>query len=188
MNNSVQPTKTINLWHNDKWAINFSNIPTLKSTRDLYMYDNYVKSLTFPEYSMGEIISNTMGFNIRHPLGGIKANQDLSQINIEFKLLENMANYIYLFEYMRSMRYGQVEDFSSEEDMYRKNTIKSINISLLDNQKRIIAIWRFTQAFLLNISSLSLTQGSSDEVTFSCVFSYEEVQYDIKDINTSCGY
>lgn len=175
-----------NLFHNDKWQISFSNLPTIGSVRDMRIYDNFVKTITFPDYSMGEIHSDIKGFRIRHPLGGVKANEDLAQLQIEFKLSEDMVNYINLFEWIQGLKYGRVENFASEEEFFRKNTIKSINLNLMDNQKRTIAVWRFTEAFLLNIGSLSLDQGVSEEVTFSCSFSYEEIFYETKSINGSC--
>jgi len=175
-----------NLWHNDLWQISFSNLPSMKSLRDMRIYDNFVKSIVFPDYNMSEIYSDIKGFRIRHPLGGMKANEDLSQLQIEFKLSEDMINYINLFEWMQGLKYGKVEDFS-EEDFFRKYTIKSINLNLLDNQKRTIAVWRFTEAFLTSLSSLSLDQGISEEVTFSCSFSYEEIFYETKS-TTGSGY
>lgn len=175
-----------NLFHNDKWQISFSNLPSIGSLRDMRIYDNFVKSVVFPDYNMGEIFSDIKGFRIRHPLGGMKANEDLSQLQIEFKLSEDMINYINLFEWMQGLKYGKVENFG-EEDFFRKYTIKSINLNLLDNQKRTIAVWRFTEAFLLSLSSLSLQQGVSEEVTFVTNFSYQEIFYETKAITGSCA-
>ncbi len=149
----------------------------------MYMYDNFVKTFTLPDYNMEEMTSNLRGFKIRHPLGGIKANENLSPINIEFKLIEDMSNYINMFEYMRAMKYGDTTKFVTEEEYFRSNTIKSINLTMMDNQKRPIAVWRFTNAFLLTLSSLSLSQGTAEEITFSCTFSYEEIFYDLISIN-----
>jgi len=177
-----------NLFHSDHWQISFSNLPSLGSLKDMRVYDNFVKSVTFPDYNMGEIFSDIKGFRIRHPLGGMKANEDLSQLQIEFKLSEDMINYINLFEWIQGLKYGKVTGFATEEDFFRKYTIKSINLNLLDNQKRTIAVWRFTEAFLTSLSSLSLGQGVSEEVTFTCNFSYEEIFYETKATTGSCGY
>jgi len=177
----------INTFHSDKWQISFSNLPTLETIRDMRIYDNFVKSVTLPDYSMGEMYSDMMGFRIRHPIAGIKANYDLNNITIEFKLSEDMRNYLNLFEWMRALKYGRVEGFNSEEEFFRKYTIKSINLMLLDNQKRTIAVWRFTEAFLLSLGSISLNTGTSDEVTFSCNFSYQEIFYEAKNFQGNCG-
>lgn len=175
-----------NLFHNDKWQISFSNLPTLSTIRDMRIYDNFVKSVTFPDYNMGEIYSDIKGFRIRHPLGGMNANIDLSQLQVTFKLSEDMRNYINLFEWMQALRYGKVTGFNSEEEMFRKYTIKSINLNILDNQKRSIAVWRFTEAFLLSLSSLSLEMGTSDEVIFTTNFSYQEIFYESKNVQGNC--
>jgi len=91
-----------------------------------------------------------------------------------------------LFEWMRALKYGKVEGFNSEEEFFRKYTIKSINLSILDNQKRTIAVWRCTEAFLLSLGSIALNTGTSDEVTFSCNFSYQEIFYDAKNVQGNC--
>jgi len=175
-----------NLFHSDKWQISFSNLPTLETIRDMRIYDNFVKSVSIPEYTMGELYSHIKGFKIRHPVAGIWANEDLSQLSIEFKMSEDMRNYLNLFEWIQALRYGKVTNFNSEEDFFRLYTIKSINLNLLDNQKRSIAVWRFTEAFLLSLSSLTLNTGTSDEVTFSCGFSYQEIFYEAKTIQSHC--
>lgn len=177
-----------NTFHNDKWQVSFSNLPSLGTIRDMRMYDNYVKSVVFPDYNMGEIISDMPGgFKIRHPQGP-RPNEDLSQIQIEFKLSEDMKNYINLFEWMQALKYGNVTDFNDDEDFFRKYTIKSINLNILDNQKRPIAVWRFTQAFLLTLGSVSLDAGISEEVTFTVNFSYEEIFYETKATTGTCSY
>jgi hypothetical protein len=169
-----------NLFHSSNWQVNFSNMPALETIRDMRLYDNLVKSITFPDYSLEEIYSDYMGFRIRHPVN--KANVDLSQIQIGFKVSEDMRNYIYLFEWMKALRYGDVEDFSSEESLFRKNTIKAISLNILDNQKRTVAVWRFTEAFLLSLSSLPLDNGISEELVFTCNFSYETLSYEKKSV------
>jgi hypothetical protein len=182
---STVPTPTpINTFHQDQWQVSFSNMPALRTIKDMRIYDNFVKGITFPDYNVQEIISYTFpGFIIRHPMGP-KPNVDLSQIQIEFKVSEDMLNYIYLFEFMRALKYGDTSQFEDADETFRKNTIKSINIFILDNQKRTRSIWRFTDAFLLNLSALPLQQGVSEELIFSCNFSYSEVVYELKDVMT----
>jgi hypothetical protein len=150
------------------------------------MYENYVKSFTFPDYNMQEIFSDIKGFRIRHPVAGIKANEDLSQIQIEFRVSEDMKNYAHLFLWMQALKYGRSDIFKDEAEFFRLNTIKSINLVILDNQKRSIVNWSFTEAFLLSLSSLSLNMGTSDEISFTCNFSYEEIKFDIKTIDGNC--
>lgn len=176
-----------NILHSDRWQLNFSNIPSLETIRDMRIYDSMVKSVTFPDYNMGEIISDMpSGFKIRHPIGPWP-NADLSQIQVEFKLSEDMKNYGNLFHWIQSMKYGKVNDFD-KEDFFRKYTIKSINLTILDNQKRPVVVWRFTNAFLLSLSSISFNMGISDEIVFTCNFSYEEVFYKTKDTTGVCEY
>lgn len=163
-----------NLFHSDKWQCNFSNIPTINDVSEMKYFDNYVKTLTFPDYNMGEIFSDFRGFRIRHPAEP-RPNIDLSQIQIEFKLSEDMKNYLYCFEWMRRLKHGELPE--TYTDLFRKYTVKKINVTAMDNKKRPIAIWTFSEAFLLSISSLPLTTGTSDEITFTVNMSYQEILF-----------
>lgn len=171
----------INVAHSDKFVVNFSNMPSLETVKDLRLYDNMVKSLTIPDYNMEEIYSDFKGNRIRHPIGGW-ANIGLSTINIIFKVSEDMKNYCNLFLWMQALKYGRADIFNTEEEYFRLNTIKAINLSILDNQKRTVVLWRFTNAFLLSLSSITLNMGSSEELDFTCTFSYEEVKFETKEI------
>jgi len=166
----------INTFHSDSWQVTFSNMPSLSGQSDLAQFDNFVKSLVLPDYNMGEITSQYKTFQIRHPVAP-RTNIDLSQVQIEFKLNEDMSNYLALFQYMQELKYGELSDDYTDE-LIRKYTIKSIILHLNDNQKRLIARIRFTEAFLLSLSSMALTTGSAEEITFTCNFSYSEILYE----------
>lgn len=168
-----------NVLHGDKWKITFSNIPTLEDMSEMRYFDNYVKTCTIPSYSVGDILSQLpMGMQIRHPLGGMKKNQDLGQLNISFNVSEDMYNYLVFLTWMQQLRYGQINP--SHDDYFRKYTIKRLIVSMLDNQKRTISEMIYTNVFLSELGSLDLVYGSTNELSFSCTFSYEEIFYDIK--------
>lgn len=169
----------INLFHGDRWSIGFSNLPGVE-TRDLAMYDRFVKSVVVPDYNIEEIISyGPGGFQIRHQ-SAPKKNINLSQLQIEFKLNEDLRNYFNLFNWMRNTKYAENVDTAK----FRDFSIKAINIELLDNQKRIVAVLTFTKCFLLSLSSISLETGTSDEITFTTNFSYEEINYELRSITS----
>lgn len=168
-----------NVLHSDKWKITFSNIPTLQDTSDMRYFDNYVKSCVLPPYTMGEILSQLpMGMQIRHPLGGMKRNQELGTLNMTFKLSEDMYNYYILYQWIHDLRYGDLSP--DHEDLFRKYTIKRLVLSMLDNQKRTVSEITFTNVFLSELGSLNLNFGSTDELSFDCVFSYEEFTHKMK--------
>ena len=173
-------TWNFNTFHNDKWQCNFSNLPSITDLSLMKYYDNFVKSVVIPDYNLEEIYSDFQSFRIRHPAAP-QINKNLSQIQVEFKMSEDMLNYIYLWEWMRRIKYAEDIDLGTDE-FFRKYTIKAIAINILDNQKREVAVWRFTQCFLLTLSSVSLLAGSSEEVSFTGNFSYEEVKYERKSI------
>jgi len=170
-----------NTFHNDKWVLTFSNVPNIDDLTEMRYFQSYIKNLILPDYNMGEIADvGPFGFQVRHPIAGMKKNTDLSQLQIEFKLSEDMRNYIHFFKWIKDLRYGDLDD-GTYTDLIRKFTINKAILSIMDNQKRTVANIIFTELLLLNLSSLQLTMGSSDEVTFTCNFSYEEIDYELKD-------
>lgn len=169
-----------NLFHSDSWTVTFSNFPSLSGVSDLSMFDLFVKSLTIPEYTLEEIDSYYQTFKIRHPVAP-KANYNLNQISIDFKVTEDLLNYLTVFEYMRQLKYGELSDDYADE-LIRKYTIKAIILHIMDNQKREIAFMRFTNAFILSLSQLNLTTGTAEELTFTINCSYEELLYERKNI------
>ena len=169
-----------NVLHGDKWRITFSNIPTLEDMSDMRYFDNYVKTTSIPSYSVGEIVSQLpMGMQIRHPLGGMKRNQELSDLAMTFKLSEDMFNYMVFFEWMQQLRYGQIDP--RHDDYFRKYSIKRIVISMLDNQKRVVSDVTFTNVLIGDLSALDLVFGTTEELSFTCTFRYEEIFYKTKD-------
>lgn len=170
-----------NTFHNDKWVLTFSNIPNIDDLNEMKYFQNYIKSLVLPDYNVGNIASvGPFGYQINHPQAGMKKNTDLSQLQIEFKVSEDFKNYMYLFNWMKELRYGDLEG-GSYDGWIRKFTIKRAVLSLLDNQKRTMAKISFSELFLSSLSSIQLLMGSSDEVTFTCIFTYEEIDYEFED-------
>lgn len=180
MNYSAFP----NILHGDKWRLTLSNIPTLTDVGDMKYFDNYLKSLSIPSYQMGgEIISHGPGgFDIRHPLGGMRKNRDLGHLNITYKVSEDMYNYLIMFSWMMQLKYGNIDP--RHEDYFRKYSINKATLSMLDNQKRVVTELSFTQLLPITLGELSLNFGSTDELSFNMEFSYEEIFYKINDPTT----
>ena len=175
MNYSAFP----NVFHGDKYRVTISNIPTLGDMGEMRYFDNYLKSCNIPAYAMGQIISTLPeGFDVRHPEGGMRKNRDLGNLTLTFKLSEDMYNYLVLFAWMMQLKYGQIG--SNHDDFFRKYSIKRLTISMLDNQKRVVSELAFTELLLLNLGSIDLNFGTTDEIPFTTEFSYEEIFYTIK--------
>jgi hypothetical protein len=156
----------------DKWKVTFSNIPTVTELKDMRLYDYYVRSCVLPDYNCPFDYDNFMKGQYVRPI--TKANQDLTQLQIEFKVSENWTNYTNLIEFIQRSRYGQNLDVNFIKD----NVVDRINVVMLDNEKRENKIIYFTKAFLTNVSSLSLIYGSSDEASFTTNWIYEEMLYE----------
>jgi hypothetical protein len=160
---------TPNLFHSDKFKVEFSNIPSLTNFRELGLYDHFVRSITIPDYNMDIVPSHLKNEVRRFPIA--KANIELSQLQVEFKVDENFENYYNLFTWVQSVRYGQVDT-----NFIARNTVHTININILDNQKRERARLSFTECLLASISSLPLIMGSAEELVFTTQFMYEEIK------------
>jgi len=168
-----------NLAHTGNWKLTISNVPGIKEA-DLKFFDHTYKSVVLPDYNMIEYFSNgPSGEMERHPAS--RKNEDLSQLQIEFKLSEDAKNYLYFLQWMLARRYGQIN--TSRDNRLWQNVIDRITVHILDNQKREIAKIFYTEANLLNLSSLSFNFGSEEETIFTANFSYRELGFSFGDTN-----
>lgn len=159
----------INLWHNDLWIISFSNIPSVTEPADLAVFDQFVKSVNFPEYSgENENTDQFIGFRAEHPIGH-SLNREVGILQVEFKINESFTNYLFLFQWMWNIKFGQ----GITTELLRDYVCKEINITILDNMKRNQGHFSFTKATCIGLSALPLTYGSGEEITFQANFDYE---------------
>lgn len=160
----------INFFHQDNFTVDFSNFPKIFADEskfvDLELFNKYVRNIVVPDMSLDTIDIEFMNVVQHQPIS--RANNDLPQMTIEFKLDENLRNYYYLLTYIKQMRYGSAIDPS------RNNIINSIAINTLDNQRRQVGKVEFTKAIPMSIGSLSLQSGDSENASFAVSFQYEE--------------
>lgn len=162
-----------NLFHNDSWSVVFSNIPNVDPSKkiEMQLFDLYVKSFALPDLQLDTANTDFKQGSVRQIM--TRANDNLQQFSIEFKVSEDMRNYFILHQYLMATRYGKILD---GEDWLRFNVIKNVKLKCLDNQRREIGGIVFTNAIITSVGSLSLQMGSADPVTFSVTFFYEEAQ------------
>lgn len=168
-----------NMFHNDSWSVVFSNIPnTEPETKiDNRLFDLYVKSFALPDLQLDTVNTDFKNGSVRQVMS--KANDNLQQLSIEFKVSEDLRNYFILYNYLMATRYGEILD---NEDWLRFNTVKHIKLVCFDNQRREIGGIIFTNSIITSVGSLSLQMGSSEPVTFSTTFFYEEAKLYTKEI------
>ena len=164
-----------NLFHSDKCTMVMSNFPGQKDFKDFRYFTNFVKSIVVPEYNSEIISSYFQGTITRHPTAP-QINIGLADIMINFRLSEDMKNYLLILDLMRQIRYGCLEN-EPPEDLIRKYVINSIDVNILDNHKREIGRISFLNCFCRMISSLALEFGSSEEIIFTTTFNYSEMVY-----------
>lgn len=162
---------TINTYHNSKWKLIFSNIPTITVNRDLNsIYENFIKSITIPDYNIENLFIDFKATRKRAPIS--RKNDNLTPIMLEFKLNEDLSNYLNLVEYMQQLRYGK-----PTTEFIKNNTINKLNVIFLDNQKREKTNIYFTNCFIESLSSLPLTMGDDTDITFTVTMTYDEMKF-----------
>jgi hypothetical protein len=168
-----------NTFQNDSWSLIFSNIPNADPSEaiDNKLFDLYVKSFALPDLQLDTANTDFKEGSIRQVMS--RANDNLQQLSIEFKVSEDMRNYFILYQYLMATRYGKILD---KQQWLRNNVIKNIKLVCLDNQRREIGGMIFTNAIITSVGSLSLQMGVADQVTFSVTFFYEESKLYTKEI------
>lgn len=172
-----------NIQHSDKWRVLFSNIPgfvpgNYNNFINFDLYETYIKSVSFPSLDVEFVESEFLNYHINHPIS--KINNSLNDISITFKLSEDMLNYHYIYNWMTKLRNQNNVD---AKKFFRANFIDEFTIIFLDNEKRPKIKYVYKNCFISSLGSLSLTQGTSDELTFDINLKYED--YEVK-IDTSC--
>lgn len=164
----------INTFNSENFGVVFSNIPipTTSTTKiKPGVLNNYVRGVTLPDYNL-EVTPSNFGRRQRsQPVSRI--NNELTQLTIDFAVDEDLDNYYALVNWIVEIRNGR----PTKHDQYlHDSTIKSIIIIAKDNQKRDRQLFTFKDCMLVNISALTLRHGSSQEVEFSCTFTYYDFE------------
>lgn len=165
-----------NIQHSSKWICSFSNIPTIQREEDLRVFDQYVRSFSFPDISLNIVKSNFRNYEIQHQVS--HANDELNTISITFKISEDLINYYRIYMWLQSMKYGinlNKNEKNDPKELFRLNTIKAITLSFLDNEARTISKFVFNECFVTSVTSIELTQGTEDELEFTLTISYENI-------------
>jgi len=160
----------INQSNTDKFETIFSNIP-VPSTRtkelDLGVVNNFVRMVTLPDFNIEVVMSEFQQISIKNPIS--RFNNDMSPITIDFTCDEDLDNYTSFFEWMQELRLGNA---AQGETTLRESTIKSFMVIAKDNQDRSGVKFIMKDLILINLSSLSLAFGNSEQSTFTATFAY----------------
>lgn len=154
-----------NTFKSDFFSVVFSNMPSHIKVDKKY-FDNYVKSIIIPDYNLQMIESNFQMIQINHPIS--KINYNLSEFQITFILSQSAINYLIISDWIRSLRYGDINTEDSE--LISKYFIKSIDVNFLNAAKQPIATMSYKDCLPTMISSLALEYGQSNETSFTCNF------------------
>lgn len=160
----------VNQANTNKFKTIFSNIPVPTGRTDVVdmgIFNNYVKNVTLPDYSVELVNSDFLGEVRKTPSTRVQA--ELSPLTIEFVADEDYDNWATCFEWLREMRCG---NSSSPSQPLHSYNIKQIYIQMRDNQNRSGLKFVFNGVILINLSSLNLVFGSSEQVVFSCTYQY----------------
>ena len=163
----------INTFHDSNFKVIISNIPTLEFENQLDLFHNYIRSIALPGFSIDMILSDWRGEQYLNP--GSHKNSDLGEVTITFKVTENLLNYFYMSQYIMDMRYEHTD--TTDDDRMKMNFVKSIDVDILNNQKRKIANIKYSRCFPTNISDLNLDYTNGEEVDFTVTFKFTEVNF-----------
>jgi len=161
-----------NVANSSKYVVSFSNFPTLGLVKDMKLYDHYVRSCTLPDYNVVQVFSDFQSSRIMNPAS--RKNDDLSPLQIGFKMSEDGLNYYNILYFMQKLRYGQIDT-----ETYRQSFIKRIDFVLLDNEKREKFKIYFTKAMPVSVTSVDMIYGVDEEIDFIMTFAYEEMLFEI---------
>ena len=167
-----------NVLQSDKCILSFSNMPSMIGLKDLKYYNNMVKSVTVPDYNLSLYQDNFQAIEVSHPVSRI--NDNMSTLIVTFKVSEDALNYMNLINYIRELRYGDIN--TDKSDLISKYNVTSIDLNILDNQKRIIAVIRFKHAFCTSVSSLNFSFGDSEQLEFTTNWSFRTIEYKTESI------
>jgi hypothetical protein len=162
----------VNRFNSDKWKVSFSNfpIPTTRTTKlDLSLFDNFVKTISLPDFSLEYIQLPFGGYAENHSVN--KLNSNLNPLTLEFLVDEDMENYFAFYDWYDEVRKGNA---SKNNNYIHRSNIAEIMVKFLDNQNRDGAILRFSDCVISSVSSLNLLYGSSDHVPFTVTFLYNK--------------
>jgi hypothetical protein len=174
---------TINEFNSSRWSLTLSNIPTTKSEVGKInpsVFENFVKTCTLPDYNLDIQESNFKNTIRKYP--NSRYNNELSQITLEFFVDEDLDNYYAMRTWITELRkYNSMKN----EDSLVDSSIKTIILTLKDNENRPRKYIKFHDCFLINLSALTLNYGSDSNVTFTCTFVYNDNTVEKADILTN---
>ena len=159
----------LNLSRNNKFGLNFSNFPGLSNKDMRELIEAFVHKLEIPAYVLEFTTSRYKGTEILQPVS--QKNTDLESFTVTIGVDSNFKNYFSCQQLINKLRYGQIP-----EGQLNQYNIASINLSYHDNNSNPVKILTFTDAFIEQISSLSLEFGDADLPTFDLTFRYREIQ------------
>lgn len=163
---------TINRLATDKFKVVFSNIPLPQSRTtplNIGVMNNFVRSVTLPDYNIEIQKADFGNFSRPHPM--TKINNELTQLQLEMIVDEDMENYYAIYEWMREIKSGRP---TQGHTTLHESTISDIIIQLLDNEDREKSRLKFQGCILASLSSLTMTYGSSEQVVFTMTLTYSD--------------
>jgi hypothetical protein len=164
----------LNTFHSGNWRCSFSNIPGEDDVKKNYLFDQFTKSVVLPDLNIEESFSDFNGSQLRSSVS--RKNNDQSQLQLEFKASEELENYLIMCKWILGMKYPDQSNINTSK--VRDYVIDRINITITDNQKRVVNVLYFTKARIINLSSLALNYGEDEELIFTTNFLYDEFGFE----------
>lgn len=174
---------TINNLAQGKFEIILSNLPyddnDFIRDMDLRKYNNFVKSITFPDSILNLETSNTHGGKVIRPIPSF--NKELPEFTVTYGLDENMSNYWYLFNWIWQMRNAN----SMGGNKWLKDS--KINEAILcakDNNGTTRNYISFLDCYISNLSGIDFNYGNYENLRFTVTYKFNGLQIGHFGLNT----
>lgn len=156
-----------NRLRSNKWKFNISNVPLIgKHSIKMETISENCRGFSMPSLSVSSF--ETVNFMNNVSFESMSRNNDgLEPFIVEFILSENMENYMYFFRWIRQLRSGVTPNNS-----IKKNVIEFAWLDFLDNQDRVVSTIKFEKLLPEILGALQMTQGVSNEISFTVSLKY----------------
>lgn len=139
----------------------------------------HLKRFSIPQLQMGSTTVSFRGY--QKEISTKVLNADTKELTLEYFVDENWRNYKMLFQWMSSVEgcLNPIADTTDTKAIAPSDYIP-LHIYLLDNYKKKVISFTFTNTWIKLFNDISLEAGTSEQVTHSFTIVYDD--YKIEDL------
>lgn len=120
-----------------------------------------ILSFTLPTLTTSAVYTPYRNNIIKNPGDSI----EISQVTIEFQLMENMNNYFHFIDWIK-------------DNMENRDNKKNIDILIYDNNSDVIKTISLIDTFPISVTGLSYSNIDVTDLSFTVDFETDDIKYD----------